>query len=205
MMSNLQQCALLEGIVTSENEGGTTHIAAMGPRVDWPTKRILLRPFQSSTTYSNLLRSGRGILHVTDDVLLMSRAAIGKLPNDTPTVPGPDGFPNRLADCVRWYAFVVDSIDDSQDRTEIQCHVAAEGNIRDFFGFNRARHAIIEAAILATRLHLISMEKVMDDFAHFATIVDKTAGDTERQAFAELQQFLNDRMGEEETRTMLDS
>jgi uncharacterized protein len=205
IMSELHHCALLEGIVTTADEAGTTHISAMGPRVNWPTTRLLLRPFQSSTTFHNLARTRRGILHVIDDVLLLARAAIGRLPSDTPTIHELEAYPHRLVDCVRWYAFEVDAIDDGQDRTEIECHVTAEGRVRDFFGFNRARHAVIEAAILATRLHLISMEKVMDDFGNFATIIDKTAGDSERQAFAELQQYLNDRMGEEETRTMLDS
>lgn len=116
-----------------------------------------------------------------------------------------DGYPERLVDCVRWYAFEVAEINETHDRTEVECQVTAHGNVRDFFGFNRARHAVIEAAILATRLHLLSIEKVMDEYAEFATIVDKTAGDMERQAFAELQQYLSDRMGEDETRTMLDS
>lgn len=204
-MIDLHRCPLLEGVVTTDDASGATHISAMGPRVDWPTTRILLRPFQSSTTYHNLLRTKRGILHVTDDVLLIARAATGRLPNETPTVMELPDYPHRLADCVRWYAFEVESIDDSQDRTEIECQVTAKGHVRDFFGFNRARHAVIEAAILATRLGLLSMEAVMDEYARLGTIVEKTAGDSERQAFSELQQYLNDRMGEQETRTMLDS
>ena len=203
--SNLNECALLEGIVTTSNENGSTHIAAMGPRVDWPATRILLRPFQSSTTFQNVTRTGRGVLHVTDDVLLMSRAAIRRLPAATPTVAEIEGYPERLADCVRWYAFEVISLDDSQDRSRIECRVMSTGSVRDFFGYNRASHAVIEAAILCTRLHLLSLEHVLDEFARLSEIVGKTAGDLQRQAFGELQQFLNDRMGEEETRTMLDS
>ncbi len=191
--------------MTTESELGSTHISAMGPRVDWPTTRLLLRPFQSSTTFHNLVRTRRGILHVTDNVILLARAATGRLPRDTPTVVELDDYPRRLAECVRWYAFEVISIDDSQDRSEMECRVTTSGQVREFFGFNRAKHAVIEAAILATRLHLLSMDMVMDQYAQLATIVDKTAGDSERQAFAELQQFLNDRMGEEDTRTMLDS
>lgn len=203
-MTDFHQLPLLEGIVTTENDDGSTRISPMGPRVNWPTTQILLRPYQASVTYGNLCRTQRGILHVTDDVLLMARAAISRVPASTPIVFGPEGYPHRLADCVRWYAFAVDSIDDSQDRTEIVCHVTDDGHVRDFFGFNRARHAVIEAAILATRLHLLSMEKVLDAFGELGTIVEKTAGDLERQAFAELQQYLNDSMGEQETRTMLD-
>lgn len=204
-MSDLHQCPLLEGIVTTESELGSTHISAMGPRVDWPTTRLLLRPFQSSTTFHNLARMRRGMLHVTDDVLLLARAATGRVPHDTPTLAELSDYPRRLVECVRWYAFDVESIDDSQDRSEMECRVTTSGHVRDFFGFNRAKHAVIEAAILTTRLHLLSMDMVMDEFSRVATIVDKTAGESERQAFAELQQFLNDRMGEEDTRTMLDS
>ena len=204
-MSDLHNASLLESIVTTTADDGSTHVSAMGPRVDWPIKRLLLRPFQTSTTFANLARTHRGIMHVTDDVLILARAAIGRVPSDLPLEPGPSDYPARLADCVRWYAFEVESIDDSQDRSEMVCRVTHQGCVRDFFGFNRARHAVIEAAILATRLHLTSMEAVMDRYGEFATIVEKTAGETERLAFAELQQYLNDRMGEEETRTMLDS
>lgn len=204
-MANFRDCALLEGVVTTENESGGVHIAAMGPRVEWPTTRLLLRPFQTSSTFRNLSRTRRGILHVTDDALLIARAAIGQLPKDIETCDGPAGYPQRLADCVRWYAFEVESIDDSQDRTEMPCRVTSEGRQRDFFGFNRARHAIVEAAILCTRLHLLSFDEVMDRFTDFTTTIEKTAGYEERLAFAELQQFLSDRMAEEDTRTMLNS
>lgn len=202
---DFRNCPLLEGVVTTTNHDGGTNISPMGPRIDWPTTRLLLRPYQSSQTYQNLARSRRGVLHVVDDVLLIARAAIGRLSASTPTADAPDGYGQRLADCVRWYAFDVESVDTSQDRTEIVCQVVDEGKVRDFFGFNRARHAVIEGAILTTRMHLLSMENVLDEFTRLATIVDKTAGDMERQAFAELQQFLADRLGEADTNTMLDS
>ncbi|WP_425398061.1 DUF447 domain-containing protein [Aeoliella sp.] len=203
-MTNFHECALLEGIVTTLNDDGTTHIAAMGPRVDWPITGMLLRPYQTSTTFKNLCRNKRGILHVTDDVLLMARAAVGRLYETPPMEFGPEGYPQRLADCVRWYAFEVQNLDESQDRTEMICRVSEQGHVRDFFGFNRARHAVIEAAILASRLHLISVETVLDQFEQYATIVDKTAGPTERTAFAELQQYLSDRLSEQDTRTMME-
>ncbi len=193
---------LIEGIVTTSGAGGATNIAPMGPRVDWPTTKLLLRPYQSSTTYENLRRSGRGIFHVTDDVLLIARAAIDRLPAGTPLAAGPEGYGERLADAVRWYAFDVVSIDDSQDRTEIVCQVAHQGHVRDFFGFHRARHAVLEAAILATRLHLLPIESVLDQYADYAEIIDKTAGPDERIAFAELQQFISNQLGEAETKTV---
>ena len=70
---------LLEGIMTTLNADGSPHIAPMGPIVDANFTLVLLRPFSTSTTYKNLKRAGQGVLHVTDDVELFARAAVGRL------------------------------------------------------------------------------------------------------------------------------
>ena len=48
-----------------------------------------------------------------------------------------------LTDACRWYAFQVESLDDREERTEIAARVVDRGHGRDFFGFNRAKHAVI--------------------------------------------------------------
>ena len=69
---------ILEGIVTTLNPDGSLNVAPMGPRVENRSfDRFVLRPYRSSTTYRNLKALGEGVLHVTDDVLLLARAAIG--------------------------------------------------------------------------------------------------------------------------------
>src|SRR6478752_5534400 len=70
---------ILEGIVTSLDAGGALNVAPMGPIVDESMSRLRLRPYQSSRTYRNLKATGCGVLHVVDDVLLIARAAIGRL------------------------------------------------------------------------------------------------------------------------------
>ena len=62
--------------------------------------------------------------------------------------------------------------------------------MRDFWGFNRARHAVLEAAILATRVGLIPAEEIQQQMQQLASPVEKTAGDTERRAFALLEQYI---------------
>jgi hypothetical protein len=62
--------------------------------------------------------------------------------------------------------------------------VVHRGVTREFMGFNRAKHAVLEAAILATRTHLIPAEQIRDEFARLQVIVDKTAGPREREAMA---------------------
>jgi hypothetical protein len=70
---------ILEGIVTTLNGDRSVNVAPMGPIVDETMQTLLLRPFQTSTTYRNLKRTGCGVLHVTDDVLLLAQAAINRL------------------------------------------------------------------------------------------------------------------------------
>ena len=122
-------------------------------------------------------------MHVTDDVELLARAAIGPLsppPEFTPA-EGVDGF--RLADCCRWYAFRLRSLDDSQPRTTIVADVVERGHVRDFFGFNRAKHAVVEAAILATRLGLLPIDEIRAEYQRLKILVDKTGGEQEQRAF----------------------
>lgn len=181
---------ILEGIVTTRNSDHTSNISPMGPIVDADMRHFVLRPFQSSTTYHNLKRNGEGVLHVTDDVLMIARAAIGEL------VPQPT---MRKSACVeadiietacRWYAFRVVALDDSQARTRIECEVIDQGRLRDFFGFNRAKHAVLEAAILATRVHIVPLDQIKDSLQDLGVIVNKTASEKEREAFQILEDYV---------------
>ncbi|QDU98514.1 hypothetical protein Pla8534_63830 [Lignipirellula cremea] len=175
---------ILEGVVTTLDGQGVVNIAPMGPQVDEAMQRFTLRPFQSSQTYQNLRARPHGVLHVTDNVELLARAAINCWDEAPALLPagGIDGF--VLADACRWYAFEAVQIDDQQERTTIHCEVQSSGRLRDFFGFNRAKHAVLEAAILATRLHLLPRDEVQQDLARLETIVEKTAGPAETRAFA---------------------
>jgi uncharacterized protein len=74
--------------------------------------------------------------------------------------------------------------------------------VRDFFGFNRAKNAVIEAAILATRVRLLKPKQIREELAKLASPVDKTAGDQERRAFDFLKQYIEsalDALEQEET------
>jgi uncharacterized protein len=180
---------IIEGIMTSRSADGIVNVAPMGPRLldDWD--RFLLRPYQTSTTYRNLKQTGEGIFHVTDDVELLARAAIGKL-DEPPLEAVPDFRVPRLADTCRWYALRVESLDDSQDRTEIVMRKVASGHVRDFFGLNRAKHAVVEAAILATRVHLLQPAEIAAQYAQLRIWVEKTGGPAEERAFALLAEYV---------------
>src|SRR5262249_9600808 len=152
------------------------NIAPMGPRVDSALQRFVLRPFPTSQTYHNLKVRGEGVLHVTDDVLLLARAAVG------PVEPAPAMFAAAhvsgyvLADACRFYEFRVVHMDESHERFQIEAEVVHAGRLRDFFGFNRAKHAVVEAAILASRVHLMPRQGILSEFRKLGVLVDKTGG-----------------------------
>src|SRR5580693_10367352 len=109
---------ILEGIVTTRDSNGAIHVAPMGPIVDESLSKLGLRPFKTSQTYANLRRTGCGVFHVVDDVLLLARSAVGLLAETPPTVPAEKISGAVLADCCRWYEFEVRECDDSQLRAE---------------------------------------------------------------------------------------
>ena len=181
---------ILEGIVTSVSAAGEVNIAPMGPRVDPSMERFLLRPYPTSTTYRNLKVHGEGVLHVTDDVLLLARAAVG------PVEPPPALVPARhvrgfvLAGACRYYEFRIAAIDEREERVRIEAEVVHTARLRDFFGFNRAKHAVVEAAILATRIHLLPRSEIEAEFRKLGVLVEKTGGSQEREAFAILRDYV---------------
>jgi uncharacterized protein len=181
---------ILEGILTTINADGTLNVSPMGPRVDAELNEMLLRPFQTSTTYRNLKRTGQGVFHVTDDVELLAQAAVGTPDPLPPSEPATAVEGRVLGGACRWYALQVRSLDDREERTNIVCEVVDRGRLRDFFGFNRAKHAVVEAAILATRKHLIAPEVLRAEFERLRAPVYKTGGPAERRAFEFLCRYL---------------
>jgi uncharacterized protein len=187
---------ILEGLVTTRNADGGVNVAPMGPKLQLARDgtplfdRMLLRPFKTSVTFRNLARERCGVFHVTDDVLLLAKAAVLEEFERPPVTPATSVATDRLADCCRYYEFVIDSIDESADRTEMQGRIVAVGRVRDFFGLNRAKHAVVEAAILATRRHMIGADALRDDFDRLEPLVEKTGGSAEREAFALLRRII---------------
>jgi len=181
---------ILEAIVTTTNADGSPHLAPMGPRVDPGLTRFTLRPFPTSGTCRNLRERPEGVIHITDDALLIAKAALGAaipLPGMNPAVIV-NGF--VLADTCRAFEFRVASFDDSTERVTIEVEVVLESCGRPFFGFNRGKHAVVEAAILATRMHLIPHAEIAAEFAKLRVIVDKTGGPAELEAMELLEERL---------------
>jgi hypothetical protein len=176
---------ILEGIVTTMSLAGALNIAPMGPEVDPEASlaRFVLRPYRTSTTYANLKARGEGVFHITDDVLLLAQTAIGSTPQPLPATRAAAVISGQiLVDACRYVEFRVVELDDREERTTIHVETVARGHLREFFGFNRAKHAVVEAAILATRTAWLPLEEILDEFRKLMVLVDKTGGPRERAA-----------------------
>jgi len=164
----------------------------MGPIVDESMSTLRLRPFKTSQTYRNLKERPHGVLHVVDDALLLARAAINVWGSAPATFPAERVNGVVLEDACRWYEFEISEFDDAGERTDLVAKVVHVGRRRDFFGFNRAKHAVVEAAILATRLHLLGRDEILRQFELLRIPVEKTAGPREIEAFQLLESYVRE-------------
>jgi hypothetical protein len=178
---------IVEGLVTTTDAEGRPHLAPMGPTVFGDFASLLLRPFPTSNTYLNLVRHGEGVFHVTDDARLIAYAAVGGTATVPPTNPATAVAGFVLSGACRAFEFRVTEIDSSRERVHITTDVVKRHELRPFLGFNRAKHAVIEAAILATRFHLLPAEEIAAEFQKLRVIVDKTGGEAEHDAMPMLE------------------
>jgi hypothetical protein len=182
---------IIESIVTTVDAAGAVNVAPMG--VEWGEEVIVVKPFLETTTFRNVRETGALVVNLTDDVLLFATAAIS---NPTaPVVPAAVVRGVVLEDCCSWRELAVESIDATPPRSRIVARVVHRGTRREFLGFNRARNAVLEAAILATRTHLLPAQQVRDDFQRLQVIVDKTAGPREHEAMALLTEYVRGKLG----------
>jgi hypothetical protein len=179
---------IIESIVTTVAADGTVNCAPMG--VEWGDDRIVLKPFLDTATYRNVLAVRTAVVNLVDDVRIFARAAISN--PAYPTVPATIVRGVRLADCCSWRELEVREIDSTPPRARLETGVVHRGVLREFIGFNRARHAVLEAAIYSTRLHLLPRQFITSEFERLQVIVDKTAGPHEQEAMALLTAFVRD-------------
>ena len=171
---------ILETIVTTIAEDGIVNCAPMG--VEWGEDAIILKPFLDTATYRNVLATSAAVVNLIDDVRVFARAAIAN--PEYPTMPAEVVRGVVLADCCSWREVRVRSMDSTPPRSRIETVVVHHGTRREFIGFNRARHAVLEAAIYATRVHLLPRPFIESELARLQVIVDKTAGAQEFEAMA---------------------
>ena len=180
---------IIETIVTTLGEQDTINFAPMG--VEWGEEIIVLKPFLETTTFRNVSTTGTAVVNLTDDAMLFAQGAISS--PQFPWVPADVVRGAVLEAACSWRELEVATVDRTPPRSRIEARVVHRGFRREFIGFNRARHAVLEAAILATRTHLIPADQIQEEYARLQIIVDKTAGAREREAMQLLTRYVQSR------------
>jgi uncharacterized protein len=187
------QMPLVETVVTTTGRDGVVNCAAMGVR--WGEEELVFWPFDTTRTLANLRFRGEAVVHLTDDVLLFVRAALG---HPRPAMRAASAIAGSVIEAVSsWREVVVTDITPSEDgtpRSRVRARVVAVGTgTEQPLGLCRARHAAVEASILASRLKWLGAERVWTELARLEPLVDKTAGPRERAAMAYVRTYVAER------------
>jgi uncharacterized protein len=173
-----------ESIITTLSAAGALHIAPMG--VIWRDTYPVLAPFRPSRTLDNLRENPCAVINHTDDVRLFAGCLTGR--RDWPTGPADKVNGAVLAGALSHQEIVVDSVEDDPVRPKFRCRIVHEAAHRPFLGFNRAQAAVIEGAILISRLDMLPADKIDREMAYLAIAIEKTAGPAEREAWRWLEE-----------------
>lgn len=170
---------IYESIITTVSADGTPHIAPFG--VQWQQGLVMIAPFRPSTTLQNIEATGTAVLNLTDDVRVFAAAIAKKTMFDIQALSDFNGV--RLQHCLAYHTLRMQHIDDDTQRPKLWFKVEQSEHQGLFMGFNRAQAAVIELAVLVSRLHLLPMEKITQEMQYLKIAMDKTAGEREREAW----------------------
>jgi hypothetical protein len=184
---------IYETIIITINRDKTPHIVPMG--IHEQDDMIVIQPFRPSTTLENLQRTQTAVINMTDDVSIFAGCLTGR--SDWPTVPADKVDGHRLQVALAHIEVEVHHCDDDDIRPSFFCSVKNEVTHAPFRGFNRAQAAVIEAAILASRLRMLSAEKINTEIKYLQIAIDKTAGEKEKQAWTWLMDYFKQHNAEQ--------
>jgi hypothetical protein len=168
-----------ECVVTTLTHDGKPHIAPLG--LIEQDSFWIIAPFRPSATLFNLMTAGKVTASFTDDARIFAKLVTGdrSFPlTDVPGWPAP-----RLSGALAHAELEVVNFEDDELRPRFFCKINRAVAHRPFLGMNRARAAVLEAAILSTRLDRLPREKIDSEIAYLKIAIDKTAGDAEREAW----------------------
>jgi hypothetical protein len=169
-----------ETIVTTAACDGRPHIAPMGARYEG--ERIILSPFRPSVTLDNVVATRAAVLNFTTDVRIFA-GCVTHCATDWPTVHASRVASVRLAESLAHAELELDELRDHDERPVLVMKVVHRENHAPFAGFNRAQSAVVEGAILVSRLFMLPADKVDREMAYLQIAIDKTAGENERTAW----------------------
>jgi len=168
-----------ETILTTAGPTGLVHLAPLGLIADGEGWTIA--PFWPSKTLDNLRAVPFAVANYTDDVRIFAGCLTGR--REWPTTASDQVPVERLAGALAHAELAVDRVTEDQHRPRFHCRVLRLVSHAPFLGFNRAQAAVVEAAILLSRIEILPRDKIEREIAYLQIAVGKTAGAAEQQAW----------------------
>ena len=175
---------IFECIVCTADRSGRPHLAPMGVRYR-DGGRVLLMPFKPSATLDNLLAQQVASVNLVTDSRLFAGCLTGRREWPVRAMACLPGW--RLEAALRHLELTLESVQDDPQRPVLQLRCEHSQDHAPFLGLNRAQAAVLEGAVLVSRLHLLPEDKVAREMAYLQIAIDKTASPAELEAWGWLQ------------------
>lgn len=170
---------IYETVVTTVARDGEPHVAPMGVR--YRAGLVVLMPFKPSTTLTNIETTGHAVLNLLADTRVFAGCVTGR--KTWPTLPAERIEGVRLAAALGHVELRLHEREDDAQRPVLRLVRVHEASHAPFIGYNRAQMAVLEGAILISRLHLLPAAKLDSEMVYLQIAIDKTAGPDEREAW----------------------
>jgi hypothetical protein len=170
---------IVETIVTTMDAEGAVHIAPLGLIADG--EHWVIAPFKPSRTLDNLLANPAAVASHTNDVRVFAGSVTGR--RNWPVVPADRVRGVRLDDAVSHWELAVDRVTDDPQRPRFHCRIVHAATHAVWSGYNRAEAAVLELAVLSTRLNMLPAEKIDAELKYLEIAISKTAGPRELEAW----------------------
>ena len=177
---------IVETIVTTKNAKGEVHIAPLGliaEGANW-----VLAPFRPSRTLDNLRDVPFAVASHTDDVRVFAGSLTGRKDWATRSAEKVDGA--VLENAVSHWELAVDRVTEDDLRPRFSCRLVHAASHRPWGGFNRAQAAVLECAVLVSRLKMLPVDKIEAELKYLEIAVSKTAGEREQEAWGWLMEHI---------------
>lgn len=170
---------IVETIVTTMNATGEAHIAPLGLIEQGDV--WVIAPFRPSRTLDNLRQVPFAVASHTEDVRVFAGCLTGR--KTWPMRPAEKVTGVVLDSAVSHWELAVDGVSEDELRPRFSCQLVHTASHRPWGGFNRAQAAVLECAVLVSRLHILPREKVEAELKYLEIAISKTAGQREEEAW----------------------
>ncbi|EIJ43062.1 hypothetical protein BegalDRAFT_2203 [Beggiatoa alba B18LD] len=178
---------IYESIVTTCNPDGSMHPAPLG--IHWQVDTLIIAPFCPCRTLDNLTHTSQAVINFCDDVRLFAGCLTGRRDWSSRSATTIQGYVLSVA--LSHLEVQVVKVEADEVRPRFYCKVVHEATHAPFRGFNRAQAAVIEGAILISRLAFLPLNKVQQELDYLKIAIEKTAGEREQEAWQWLMEKYN--------------